>query len=278
MKEYTKEELVSELQRAEEEIIPLTSDAFEEHPSYPAKSTVSKYFGSWSNACEVAGVESGMVTTKSIITDIKKLYESGEIENSEDFSKHPDTPAINTVYRYFDTWRDAVDEAGVSAYTHYTDEDIIEAIENFEDEYGYVSAYKFSADKKYPSAKTAIYKFGSWNNAVEKSDAEPNEIGVAGSEEYTGDTAEMFGESWNSSREKALRRDGYECTECGNTENLVVHHDKMRKCYRNSETFDVDDSNKLENLLTLCESCHKLVHYDGLQIDNAVSSLRPRVV
>ena len=55
---------------------------------------------------------------------------------------------------------------------------------------------------------------------------------------------------WKIQRRKALARDGSSCRRCGATGNLDVHH---RIPYRISR----DDS--LENLITLCDSCHSQV-------------------
>lgn len=54
---------------------------------------------------------------------------------------------------------------------------------------------------------------------------------------------------------QCLERDGYKCRKCGATKNIIVHHkDNSRKLgfYKMN--------NDLENLLTLCISCHKKEH------------------
>lgn len=56
-------------------------------------------------------------------------------------------------------------------------------------------------------------------------------------------------------RSKALARDNFQCTICGDTIQLVVHH---KKCYE-----DIEDKSKiheLDNLQTLCRSCHFKIH------------------
>jgi ATP-dependent DNA helicase RecQ len=52
-------------------------------------------------------------------------------------------------------------------------------------------------------------------------------------------------------RQQVLRRDGWRCQSCGTMSNLEVHHIRFR-------SHSGDDSE--ENLITLCDSCHKLVH------------------
>lgn len=59
------------------------------------------------------------------------------------------------------------------------------------------------------------------------------------------------GWDWKTRRLAALERDSFKCTKCGATEPLAVHH-----VVPWPETHD----NELENLLTLCISCHMTIH------------------
>ncbi len=52
-------------------------------------------------------------------------------------------------------------------------------------------------------------------------------------------------------REQVLRRDGSRCQCCGSRSKLEVHHKEFR-------SQGGDDSE--ENLISLCASCHSLVH------------------
>jgi len=65
-----------------------------------------------------------------------------------------------------------------------------------------------------------------------------------------GTTYKEYGDSWPEQRIKTLKRDNYTCQVCfefGNT----VHHIKPRRFFEN-----VDDSNDLSNLITLCDKHH----------------------
>jgi 5-methylcytosine-specific restriction endonuclease McrA len=55
-------------------------------------------------------------------------------------------------------------------------------------------------------------------------------------------------------RTQALERDRWRCQFCGSSDNLQVHHQRPRG--KNG-----DDC--LENLITLCASCHRNVHGDS---------------
>lgn len=58
---------------------------------------------------------------------------------------------------------------------------------------------------------------------------------------------------WADRREEILWRDAYTCTECGSREHLHVHHQYYED---GKEVWDYPDS----CLITLCESCHFLLH------------------
>lgn len=52
-------------------------------------------------------------------------------------------------------------------------------------------------------------------------------------------------------RHQVFRRDGYKCQDCGSNLRLIAHH----LCLRKKGGTDL-----IENLITLCDSCHKKRH------------------
>ena len=58
---------------------------------------------------------------------------------------------------------------------------------------------------------------------------------------------------WRKVRQQALIRDGYRCQHCGTTQHLIVHHDI-------EVTKDPGQAFNLDNLETLCRSCHGRTH------------------
>lgn len=276
-KQYTDEELIQQLREASEKYSPLSSINFDEDDNFASVSTVSSRFGSWKNACDVANVSCGMVTRNSILSEVKEKYKNGQAKNSEEFFNLNDTVTAATFYEYFDSWRDAVDELGVDMYAHYTENDLLCEIQRFKEEYGYVSERKFKYDDDYPSSSTVSRKLGSWNEAVKKAGVKPNNPGEYGSERREGVYAE-YGQSYEDMRERCFQRDSFECRKCGSGENLECHHEKRRVDYETSNVFELDQSNTLENLVTLCRDCHNEIHHSVEQISNDISSLRPRIV
>ena len=62
-------------------------------------------------------------------------------------------------------------------------------------------------------------------------------------------------------KQKVRERDGNRCQKCGTRHNLTVHHVESKM--KHPELID-----KLDNLITLCDSCHRNYHYIFLEDDN----------
>jgi 5-methylcytosine-specific restriction endonuclease McrA len=60
-------------------------------------------------------------------------------------------------------------------------------------------------------------------------------------------------------RATVLERDGQRCVECGETVDLVVHHKD------GSGRGKDENNNNINNLVTLCRSCHAKVHSSDFQ-------------
>jgi len=58
---------------------------------------------------------------------------------------------------------------------------------------------------------------------------------------------------FGGNRQKALERDGYKCVVCGETEGIGVHH---KDCSGQTD----NPNNELDNLMTVCKSCHTNIH------------------
>lgn len=66
-----------------------------------------------------------------------------------------------------------------------------------------------------------------------------------------------YGPDWNKTRDRVRTRDGYKCQVCGTPESTRqhdVHHKIPFRAFTSRE-----EANRLENLTTLCPSCHKKV-------------------
>ena len=99
--------------------------------------------------------------------------------------------------------------------------------------------------------------------------------GVAHSEYISGEnhpcwkenTTQRYGPNWKDQAPKARQRDDYECQICGlpqedHFRKLGVHHMTPRSEFLDEDgNYDWEKGNKLENLVTLCVSCHR--KYEG---------------
>ncbi|MBP7041482.1 MAG: DEAD/DEAH box helicase [Chloroflexi bacterium] len=97
-----------------------------------------------------------------------------------------------------------------------------------------------------------------------------------------------YGPNWQTQRQKALERDGYRCRMCGamgkdpsgfpkpegSTITLHVHHIRPFREFNYTRGVNENylDANKLENLSTLCPSCHRQAE-EGQQARSALGGL-----
>ena len=68
-----------------------------------------------------------------------------------------------------------------------------------------------------------------------------------------------YGPNWATQRKLALERDGHKCRTCSNTHMLQVHHIRPFKEYKYVRGVNDNylQANVVENLTTLCASCHR---------------------
>jgi len=58
---------------------------------------------------------------------------------------------------------------------------------------------------------------------------------------------------WNTVRNMVLKRDKFKCVICSETKLLQVHHNSYKNHF--------NEHKHLEDLMTLCKSCHQAHHY-----------------
>jgi len=89
---------------------------------------------------------------------------------------------------------------------------------------------------------------------------------------YKPESIDDYGPNWHRQRRKALERDNHKCQFCGLPESehhqgLSVHHITPREAFMQDGEFDYEQANKLDNLLSLCQACHRKVEQWGLLPD-----------
>lgn len=183
-KEWTNNEIIESIQLFVKEHgkVPQMIDFKKSGGKYPSCQTVADYFGSWNRAIEVAGFfpNQKQWTEQEIIESIKLFVEEqGKVPKTIDFEKSEGKyPGYDTVVKYFGSWNSAIDAAGFKPNKickTWTNNEIIEAIQLFVEEYGKVPQRRDfeKSDGKYPNATTVARYFGSWNHAIETAGFEP---------------------------------------------------------------------------------------------------------
>lgn len=75
-----------------------------------------------------------------------------------------------------------------------------------------------------------------------------------------------YGKNYNKMRNKAMDRDNYSCQYCGTGENLHCHHIVPRMLFFRWDK-PMEHSNKLSNLVILCEEHHRAVEGGSIELD-----------
>lgn len=82
---------------------------------------------------------------------------------------------------------------------------------------------------------------------------------------WKGGSSFVRGLDWPDQRIKCLVRDGYKCRSCGKkNKRLSVHH---------KIDWVKTKDNRLNNLITVCQSCHTKIHKFGAKKGNNFGSL-----
>jgi DEAD/DEAH box helicase domain-containing protein len=85
-----------------------------------------------------------------------------------------------------------------------------------------------------------------------------------------------YGPDWQRQRQMALERDGHRCRSCGATGSALLHVHHIRPFRDFGYVRDVNDmdrqANELDNLITLCSSCHRRAEA-GQQTRSALGGL-----
>ncbi len=225
--------------------------------------TYLRTFGSWPKAKESAGLDPKTTTSRRIsrtslieaMTELeKRLGKTPSQDEMQKFGKYSYRP----YYREFGSWKHALEVAGIDPEHSFgtPDEDLIAELKRLADCLDQTPTIPQLAEHGRFSAWPYLRAFGSWNDALRAAGLEINKAhGVL-------DGTLDYGSNWEKQRELALERDERVCQDCGilddeqrdkTGEGLHVHHLKKRRKFDSYEK-----ANRLENLVSLCRSCHYL--------------------
>lgn len=98
----------------------------------------------------------------------------------QDLKNEKDYPHISVFRKRFGTWNDILELAGFKKnkiIKSYTDDELIELLQKLANELGRTPTKRdMNKSKGYPSYATYYYRFGNWNNALQKAGLEINEV------------------------------------------------------------------------------------------------------
>lgn len=78
-----------------------------------------------------------------------------------------------------------------------------------------------------------------------------------------------YGEEWWTVRRKALRRDAYTCQVCGVTAEQLGRNPDVHHIDRVRDFSDPTDAHDLDNVISLCRPCHRLVEEGRIDLPEA---------
>ncbi len=113
-------------------------------------------------------------TEEQILESIRRFHtENGRIPKSGEFKCKNGYPSHFTVQKYFGSWNNAIEEAGFHAnrmnLINLTNNELLEHLERFEEEYGrfptYQDLHNLKNNPGYPNSECYVARFGSLENA-----------------------------------------------------------------------------------------------------------------
>lgn len=223
------------------------------------------HFGSWNDALRAAGLDVRRemdVSEEDLIEDLRRLQEEfgrapryNEVEPESRFS-------TGTYEDRFGSWNESLKAAGigVTKRNDITDEELLDELKSLYQRFGRTPMIEEMDEYGEFAGCTYSERFGSWANAVREIGCSPNWG------RPLEDQIKWYGPNWDTARDRARKRDDYQCVLCGTPEEeykkrtgraLDVHHIVPFVNYRQPDgTIEYSKANDLSNLATLCRKCH----------------------
>lgn len=121
--------------------------------------------------------------------------------------------------------------------------------------------------QRYPS-EISVNMYGSFCDAECYGEWLADNISGEAHHQWAGGTIN-YGTGWWKTRKEALKRDQYRCQICGSGPHEIgrnpdVHHLRPVRKFANPE-----DAHRLDNVISLCRSCHRKVEDDTLSLPSS---------
>src|SRR3954452_19889318 len=171
---YTKEDIIKHLQSISKNDAITIAREYQKKYTSPSIETVISLFGSWNNALKAAGLKENRVLMdkEDIIKSIQKFAQTFPLDVSvERYRKEEWQPSIDTIYRKFGSWIQALKVARISSkYRTYDEEEIMEKLCQYAEKIAPspLTVTRYKSSPNLPHTKTIIRQFGSWEKALEK--------------------------------------------------------------------------------------------------------------
>jgi len=274
---YSGEELTDELRRVAEMLGH--SPSVREMKKYGEVSpgAVTWQFGSWNTGLDAAGLsttKSIKVTPQEVITAIQALADDlGRPPTAYEMDEQGEYATKVAQWR-FGSWNAALQEAGFNPHTrrNISEEELLQELTQLRDELGHVPSSVEVRKHEEITIYPYIHRFGSWKQAVDAAGLEyRGQPSGPDHPHWKGGYGDIsYGPNWYKQRKRALERDDFECQMPGCTIDREAHHERWDRDLNVHHitplgTFidadgvlDYERSNRLENLVTLCQRHHMM--------------------
>lgn len=203
-------------------------------------------------------IQREQVSRSDLAEDLTSVHdELGRTPTKDDMREHgKHSPA--TARRKFGTWNSFLEECGLLPDWYDTETlgklyvDEHKSIEKVADELG--------------CSQWAVWNQLHQSNIEVRSRTDREVPSGPDHPHWKGGRCDYYGPNWDTQREKALERDDRHCQRCGisseehirsNNVGLDVHHIIPRREFTSDGILDYESANDLDNLVTLCRSCHR---------------------
>jgi len=303
--ETTREDLLDELQRLADELGRTPTKAqMHEHGEY-SRSPYEDRFGSWNGALRAAGLDVNKPSRtdlgrETLLDELRRLAtELGHVPTQRDM----DTQGQYSRRPYlteFGEWNAALEAADMDLNKPHdidfptktcpecdTTFPVKPSRENYR-EYcsrSCLASSRTGEDNPHPNAGKRVTLVCEWCGdeypvVLSKKDSSrfcsPECVGQNNkavrsgpdSPRWRGGYEEYYGPMWDEKRHQRMGIDGYTCQSCGSKQDLVVHHKTpFREFVYDDGTADYEAAHAMDNLVTLCRSCHMNVENDRMRVD-----------
>lgn len=230
-------------------------------------------------------------TEEELLSELRECYEKHGKINRKIFNEDDEFSSGKTVYNHFGGFSQALEEAELPHHNKPQKKDKVE-IECLNCG-SRREVYPYRAEKEFQNGvsetckkcmKKEVKKSCDWcgdeiikkQYVVENHEnffCDKNCLGKWRSENIVGEehprwkeSTDNYGRNWSKIREKVIQRDNESCEDCGIEReehyekygtDIHVHHIKPRREFL-EEGKGIEDANEMNNLVTLCSSCHKI--------------------